>query len=32
MAISIEVIGNLHAGDRVLRRGSDEVRDGTSLK
>jgi len=28
----LEVIGNLHAGDRVLRRGSDEVRDGTSLK
>jgi membrane fusion protein (multidrug efflux system) len=28
----VEVLGNLHAGDRVLRRGSDEVRDGTSLK
>ena len=28
----LEVIGNLHAGDRVLRRGSDEVRDGTPLK
>src|SRR3954447_5898830 len=28
----IEVIGNLHTGDRVVRRGSDEVRDGTSLK
>jgi RND family efflux transporter MFP subunit len=28
----IEVIGNLHAGDQVLRRGSDEVRDGAPLK
>src|SRR5436305_873617 len=28
----VEVIGNLHAGDRVLRRGSDEVRNGTPLK
>jgi multidrug efflux pump subunit AcrA (membrane-fusion protein) len=28
----IEVLGSLHAGDRVLRRGSDEVREGTALK
>ena|SRR5579883_2349813 len=28
----IEVLGNLHAGDQVLRRGSDEVREGSSLK
>ncbi len=28
----IEVMGSLRAGDRVLRRGSDEVRDGTPIK
>lgn len=29
---SIEVIGDLHPGDLVLRRGSDEVRDGARLE
>jgi RND family efflux transporter MFP subunit len=28
----IEVLGGLHAGDQVLRRGSDEVREGSPLK
>jgi hypothetical protein len=28
----LEVLGNLRPGDRVLRRGSDEVREGTSLR
>jgi RND family efflux transporter MFP subunit len=28
----LEVLGNLRAGDRVLRRGSDEVREGTPLR
>jgi membrane fusion protein (multidrug efflux system) len=28
----IEVLGKLRAGDRVLRRGSDEVREGAALK
>jgi RND family efflux transporter MFP subunit len=27
----VEVFGNLKAGDRVLRRGSDEVREGSKL-
>jgi RND family efflux transporter MFP subunit len=27
----IEVIGNLKAGDRVVRRGTDEIRPGTAL-
>lgn len=28
----VEVIGNLRAGDRVVRRATDEVRDGTALQ
>jgi RND family efflux transporter MFP subunit len=28
----IEVIGNLKAGDRVVRRGTDEIRPGTALR
>jgi RND family efflux transporter MFP subunit len=28
----IEVLGNLRAGDRVLRRGSDEVREGAAIR
>jgi membrane fusion protein, multidrug efflux system len=28
----LEVLGDLRAGDRVLRRGSDEVRDGAALR
>jgi len=28
----IEVMGNLRAGDRVLRRGSDEVREGAAIR
>jgi RND family efflux transporter MFP subunit len=28
----MEVLGSLHAGDLVLRRGSDEMREGTALK
>lgn len=28
---SIEVSGNIRAGDRVVRRGSDEIRDGAKL-
>ena len=28
----VEVFGNLRAGDQVLRRGSDEMRDGAPLK
>ncbi len=27
----VEVTGNLHAGDRVVRRGTDEIHDGTPL-
>ena len=27
----VEVSGNLKAGDRVVRRGSDEIREGTTL-
>jgi RND family efflux transporter MFP subunit len=27
----IEVFGNLHAGDQILRRGSDEIREGAPL-
>jgi hypothetical protein len=27
----VEVTGNLRAGDRVLRRGSDEVREGSRM-
>jgi RND family efflux transporter MFP subunit len=27
----IEVMGNLHAGDRILKRGSDEVREGSRV-
>jgi membrane fusion protein, multidrug efflux system len=27
----LEVSGNIRAGDRVVRRGSDEIRDGTKL-
>jgi RND family efflux transporter MFP subunit len=27
----IEVMGNLHAGDRVVRRGSDELREGARV-
>lgn len=29
---SVEVTGNLRAGDRVLRRGSDEVREGSPIR
>ncbi|HXB70190.1 MAG TPA: efflux RND transporter periplasmic adaptor subunit [Candidatus Acidoferrales bacterium] len=29
---AIEVTGNLHAGDRVVRRASDELREGAALK
>lgn len=28
----VEVIGGLHAGDMVVRRGTDELREGTSLQ
>jgi RND family efflux transporter MFP subunit len=28
----VEVRGNLRAGDRILRRGSDEVREGTTIR
>jgi RND family efflux transporter MFP subunit len=28
----IEIAGNLHAGDRVVRRATDEIRDGAALK
>jgi hypothetical protein len=28
----VEVTGNLRAGDRVLRRGSDEVREGAAIR
>jgi membrane fusion protein, multidrug efflux system len=28
----IEVFGNLHGGDQVLRRGSDEVREGSPVR
>jgi RND family efflux transporter MFP subunit len=28
---SIEVMGNLEAGDKVMRRATDEIRDGASL-
>jgi membrane fusion protein, multidrug efflux system len=28
----VEVSGNLQAGDRVVRRASDEIRDGATLK
>jgi hypothetical protein len=28
----IEVMGALKAGDRVLRRGTDEVREGAAIK
>ena len=28
----VEVIGNLKAGDRVVRRATDEIRDGTALQ
>jgi hypothetical protein len=28
----IEIVGPLKEGDTVLRRGSDEIREGTSLK
>ncbi len=28
----IEVFGNLRAGDQVLRRGSDEIRDGAAVR
>jgi membrane fusion protein (multidrug efflux system) len=28
----VEVMGNLRAGDQVMRRGSDEVREGSALK
>ena len=29
---AIEVTGNLHAGDRVVRRATDELREGAALK
>lgn len=29
---SVEVIGNLKAGDKILRRATDEVRDGAALE
>jgi membrane fusion protein, multidrug efflux system len=29
---NVEVMGNLKAGDKVVRRGSDEMRDGASLQ
>jgi NDP-sugar pyrophosphorylase family protein len=29
---SVEVIGNLRAGDRVLKRATDEVREGTQIQ
>jgi membrane fusion protein (multidrug efflux system) len=29
---AVEVTGNLHAGDRVVRRASDELRQGAALK
>ena len=28
----VEVIGNLKAGDKVVRRATDEMRDGASLQ
>lgn len=28
----VEIVGPLKEGDRVLRRGSDEIREGTRLK
>jgi RND family efflux transporter MFP subunit len=28
----VEVLGALHAGDRVVRRGTDEIRNGTALR
>lgn len=28
---AVEVIGDLHAGDRIVRRATDEIRPGTSL-
>lgn len=28
----VEVYGSLHAGDEVVRRGSDEIREGTAVK
>ncbi len=28
----IEIVGPLKEGDTILRRGSDEIREGTSLK
>ncbi len=28
----VEAIGSLHAGDRVVRRATDEIRDGTALQ
>jgi RND family efflux transporter MFP subunit len=28
----VEVLGNLHAGDRVVRRATDEIRPGTLIK
>jgi membrane fusion protein (multidrug efflux system) len=28
----VEVFGSLHAGDSIVRRGSDELREGTKLK
>ncbi len=27
----IEVMGNLQAGDKVVRRGTDEIRDGSTF-
>jgi hypothetical protein len=29
---NIEVIGNLQSGDKVVRRATDELRDGNYLK
>ena len=29
---NIEVMGNLHAGDKVVKHGSDELRDGAVMK
>ncbi|MGO9261147.1 MAG: efflux RND transporter periplasmic adaptor subunit [Bryobacteraceae bacterium] len=29
---SVEVMGNLHAGDMVVRRATDEIREGAALK
>ena len=28
----VEVLGNLKAGDRVIRRATDEIRDGTPIQ